>query len=283
MDKINVNLYGGKGLLGGRETPLEADIIYCDKYNECTFYKENKCLRCCSFLAPTCKFGRNSVIKGYTSRAKKYYEFKSRYTSDETYDKLHYPSSLVAVIGDTLYMNLKYTNVRKRNESVDKWDRGVEGYIIRDAGFIADGNIFIQLSDVTNTLLNKIFSYRPRAIMGGEISAYQEKIVPDIIQDLKRVAPEIYENFISEYPEYDIAPNYVGKYAYIKTMVDGSELKDCHGNSYILHDGKLYCDNMTKGFVPFHGESANVEVIVGDDATYQITSNEQCNENTRFK
>lgn len=283
MCKINVDLYGGKGMFGGCETPLEADIIYCDRHDECTFYKENKCLRCRSFFNPSCKFGGNSIIHGYTSRAKKYGDFKREYENDEMYNKLHYPSSLVAVMRDTLYMNLKYTNVRKRNESTDKRIKDIEGYIIGDSGFIANGNIFIPISDVTNTLLYAIFSNKPRTIMGGEITDYQEKVIPDIMQDLKKVAPEIYKKFISEYPQYDMEPNYVGKYAYIKTMVEGSELQDCQGNKYVLRNGKLYCDNMTYGFVPFNGASASVVVTPKDDAIYQITNNGQCNENTRFK
>ncbi len=281
MDKINVNLYGGKSLFGGKETPLEADIIYCDKAEECTFYKENKCLRCRSFFGPSCKFGRNEVIKGYTSRAKKYHYFKSQYEHDETYGRLEHPLNLTAVIGDTLYMNLKYVSVRKRKESDKKWEKDLEGYMIGGIGLTRSA--FIPLSDITNTLLYEIFSYEPCAMMGGIITDYQQKVVPDIIQDLKKIAPEIYEHFISEYPQYDIAPNYIGKYAYIKTMVDGSTLIDCHGNSYTLRGGKLYCDNMRKGFVPFNGESAKVEVTVKDNATYKITSNDQCDENTRFK
>lgn len=45
MDKINVDLYGGKSIFGGRETPLEAEITYCDKYKVCSFYKKGKCFR----------------------------------------------------------------------------------------------------------------------------------------------------------------------------------------------------------------------------------------------
>ena len=78
MNKINVNLYGGKSLFGGKESPLEADEIYCDRADKCSFYADDKCLRCRSFLAPVCKFGKNSVIKGYTSRATKYYDFKEK-------------------------------------------------------------------------------------------------------------------------------------------------------------------------------------------------------------
>ena len=282
MDKINVDLYGGKGLFGGREKPLEADIIYCDKYKECTFYKDDKCLRCRSFLSPTCKYGSNSVKRGYTSRAKKYYVFKTEWQNDPVYNKLRYPSEAVAVIANNLYLHLNYVKVYRKNEN-DSYDYSgteADGYIIRGSTFGC--GVFIPLSEVTNSLLFSICTYRPRAMTGVTIKEYHEKVVPDIIYGLKTVVPEIYMNFISEHPEYDMEPNYVGKYAYIKTMVEGSKLQDCHGNCYILRDGKLYCEHMTKGFVPFDGESAKVEVTVKDKSTYKITSNEQCDENTRF-
>ena len=58
MEKINVQLYGGKGIFGGRETPLEADVIYCGNKDNCSLYKEKKCLLCRSFGGDTCKKAR---------------------------------------------------------------------------------------------------------------------------------------------------------------------------------------------------------------------------------
>ena len=83
FEKINVELYGGKSIFSRKETPLEADEIYCDRANQCTFYAENTCLRCRSPFAPSCKFGETKCTNGYTSRARKYYSFKSKYENDE--------------------------------------------------------------------------------------------------------------------------------------------------------------------------------------------------------
>ena len=44
VEKINVNLYGGKSIFKGvKETPLEAEITYCDKCYKCSFYKKGTC------------------------------------------------------------------------------------------------------------------------------------------------------------------------------------------------------------------------------------------------
>jgi len=281
MDKINVNLYGGKSLFGGKESPLEADEICCDKYKKCSFYSDGKCLRCRSFLQPKCKFGKNAVTKGYTSRAAKYYDFKKKYTSDEYYNKLSYPSDLAALIDDVLYLNLKYTLVRKRTENDDRWGKEVNGCLISEVGFCS-GDTWIPISEATNDLLYSIFSYRPCAMMGGVISDYQAKVVPDVLMSLKKCAPKIYSGFVSKYPQYDLAPNYVGKYAYIKTMTNGSILTDCHGNKFTLKDGKLVGEGIKRGFTPFDG-TMDCVVDVAETQTYKIDNNSQCNENTKFK
>lgn len=280
MKKINVALYGGKGLFGGRETPLEAEEIFCDRYEQCSYYQTGKCLKCRGFLTPTCKFGRTNTIRGYTSRARKYYSFKSKYENDEVYSKLKYPNEPVAVMGDTLYIHYRYGTVRKRTEQDEKWVKDVDGYIIDTGNYRS--SVFIPLNEVTNNLLFAIFSNKPIAIMGGIIREYQDKVVPDIIQTLKKVASEIHKNFITEYPQYDVAPNYIGKYAFIKTMVNGSKLEDAHGNIFILNNGKLVCEKWRLSFVPFKGGTAKMEIDVRDDMEYQITSNSQCDKNTRF-
>jgi hypothetical protein len=279
--KINVNLYGGKSIFGGKESPLEADIIYCDKSDKCSFFAKGRCLRCRSFLQPSCKFGIKNTTTGYTSRAKKYHDFRSKYTSDDCYNNLKYPSELVGTVDGYLYLNLKFVMVRKKTEKDDAWRSETNGYIIDSVGFCS-GDVWIPKEEATNELLHKILSYHPRAMMGGEISDYQAKVVPDILMGLKKCAPEIYEHLIAEYQQFDVAPNYVGKYAYINTMVDGSILTDCHGDKYTLKDGFLIGKQIKRAFNPFNGVMDCV-VKVDDSETYKIDDNSQCDENTKFR
>ena len=280
-NKININLYGGKSIFGGKESPLEASEIYCDKASECSFYKESKCLRCRAMFSPTCKFGKTYTVKGYTSRASKYYAFKSKYTEDECYNKLHYPSELAAKIDDYIYLNLEYTKIRKRTEKDDAWRKDINGYLISESGFLG-GDAFIPIKDISNELLHAAFTYSPRAMMGGVIQDYKLKVVPDVLMSLKKCAPQIYNNFISEYSQYDLPPNYIGKYAYINTMVDGSILTDCHGNEFTLINKKLIGENIRSGFIPFNGVM-DCSVSVKDTQTYKINDNSQCDDNTKFQ
>lgn len=281
MNKINVQLYGGKGLFGGKETPLEADIIYCDTADKCSLYKEGKCLNCRAPFGTKCGKGTVTTIRGYTSKARKYGEFRSTYKNDETYDKLNYPNNYVALIDDMLYLNLTYTSVRKPIQNDDyrpnKW-----GYIISDGGIFGSKAFFVNINEINVDFLSEILSYKPRALMGGVILDYQEKIVPNIVNELKTVVPTLYKELIDKYPQFNKEPNYVGRYAYMKTLVDGSVLIDCHGNRAVKNGDTLYCESFTKGFVPFDGEVAECTIKIKDKQKYKVTNNSQCDENTIF-
>lgn len=280
MNKINVQLYGGKGLFGGKETPLEADIIYCDTADKCTLYKDGKCLNCRSFGGAKCNKGTVSRIRGYTSKARKYGEFRSTYKNDEAYDKLNYPNNYVALIDDTLYLNLTYTGVRKPYENDDyrpnKW-----GYVIQDGFMFTANAFFISINEINADFLAEILSYKPRALMDGVINDYQDKVVPNIVNELKKVVPALYKELIEKFPQFNKEPNYVGRYAYIKTLVDGSVLKDYKGNEWVKNGDLLYCENYKSSLLPFDGRVAECKIKI-DNQKYKITSNSQCDENTIF-
>lgn len=287
MEKICVNLYGGKPLFGGREVPQEADILYCDSSDKCSLFKEGKCLNCRSLFGDHCNKGKVERVKGYTSRAAKYHSFRAKYMADETYNKLNYPSAYAAVLDDELWLNLTYVCVYKP-DNPDKPHRGILnewGYVIESGvgAAISRSYLHLPLSEANIDFLHKIFCYKPITFFGyEEIKDYSRKIVPNILADLKKAAPEIYGELIAKYPEHNVEPNYIGRWAYTKTLKNGTELTDCHGNKGVLKDGKIYCESFSKGFVPFDGYSATVVVEVKDTDTYRITDNAQWDENTRF-
>ena len=283
MQKINVDLYGGKSIFGGRETPVEADEIYCDKTDQCTYYQSGTCLRCRRLFATTCMYGRNNIIKGYTSRARKYNQFKNTYKNDEVYSKLEYPDELVAIIGDNLYMHYKFGTVRERTESDERWVKDVEGYVI-DTGCYRS-SVFIPLNEVTNTLLFAIFSNKPRAMLGGVIEEYQDKIVPDIIQTLKRVAPEIHKKFIEEYPQYDKEPNYIGKKIFVNSLKPNTKFVE--KNTEWIFDGEFvrtanFDIGLSSPWWRADGDKADVKIKVNEKMTIEVNDNSIVDENTRF-
>ena len=272
MDKINVNLYGGKSIFGGREKPLEAEITYCDKYNECSFYKQGKCFSVGRWKQ-NCKFGKKSREVGYTSRAKKYYEFKRRWDNDEYRNKLEEPNNIVGKIGDTFVLNTGYLY---ENES---------GKYYIDTHFSQAPLIYVSKEKFTNNLIKLICDAKPRTIFeSAEIKSYQEKIVPRFLYELKTEFKETYDNFIKQYPEYENKKiNFVGREAYINTLKNGSELLDCHKNKWKIENNYLVCyEDRTITHLPFDGGPTEIRIKITDKMTYRITNNEQVNENTKF-
>lgn len=285
-NKINVSLYGGKGLFGGRESPLEADEIYCDMAADCSFHKQGKCLRCRAFLAPTCIFGRSQTIKGYTSRAAKYYDFKKKYTQDELYSKLDYPNTMVAVMGETIYLRTIYVDVRKRREKDEAWKKDINGYIIGDPGF-GNCHVFMPIEDATNELLYAMFNFKPRSMMGGTITDWPDEKVPALLQDMKSILPEMYQRFVAEFPEYQFEPNYIGKKAYVDSLRPGTIF--VVKNNKWLFDGECvesvgeFDIGLGSPWWLTGGTKASVKIRVNPKMTFEINDNSIVDESTRFE
>ena len=62
---MEVKIYFAK-----KESPLRAEIIYCDKHDKCSLYKNNKCLNVTSMYGCYCKFGYIEKVKVSTSKTK---------------------------------------------------------------------------------------------------------------------------------------------------------------------------------------------------------------------
>lgn len=268
--KINVNLYGGKSLFKGvRETPLEAEITYCDKCDKCSFYKNKKCFNAGRWT-PNCKIGKKERIIGYTSRANKYHEFKKTYTNDEKYNNLKEPNSKIGIVDDTVILNLQYI---KLNENMK---------IEEDVKFGNDLLVYIPLKQFNNDVIKQICDIRPKVIFGYEpIRRYYEEIVPRFLYELKTDFKDIYTNFISEYPEYDKEFNFIGRKAYIYSLKDNIEIVDKKGN--FVKQKEYLIGNYKSAFLPFGANEAELKIKVTDKMICEITDNSQVDENTKFE
>lgn len=248
MKKINVGLYGGKSILGGKEIPLRAEIIYCDKTDKCSLFINGMCLNVTAPFSCRCKFGDVSVITGYTSRAKKYYTFELQHKSDEMYGKLRHPNNCkIALIDDFVFI-------------------------------FVGGESWIPIKDFNTELIYKICTYRAQAM-----TKYKTEQIPEFLFQLNRLIPELYKQFITEYPQFDIKPNHIGKQAYINTLNKDSIIKDCHGNKFRFDGDYLVCENWKLSFVPFDAGVGELRIKITDRMTCEITDNEQVTENTIFE
>lgn len=276
MDIINVALYGGKSIFGGKEEPLIAEIIYCDKYKKCSYYRNNTCL---NVGFKQCDFGYIEKVKGYTSRAKKYHEFKSRWMKHEKYNKLKLANKKLGIIDDVVVIPYSYFTIN------EKEDGDIE---IFTNPFIHKLN-FIKLEKLTTKLIKRICDYKPTSLFGKEIKDYKRKCVPLFLSHLKEILPDKYSEFISNYPKYADRINYVGRIAYLKTINPSYVCYRSETNPEL--NEKWYWDGEYLHFIEGHVSKVfvtdNYEVIEfklkpSDKSTIVITDNEQVNENTIF-
>ena len=265
MDKINVGLYGGANpFRKGRETPLRAEEVYCDKYNECSLYNSG----CCLNVQSKCKYGEVKILMGYTSRSTRYSKFKNKFLKDEKYRKLiSCSNTLIGLVGEYVYLDVDYCKVVLNEDDT---------YIVEES-FLADGSSWIENSKFTKDLLYKVCSYVP---YGCSKDKYKG-IISDMLGQLKKLDINFYEDFIKTYPEFESTPNYIGKYAYISTLKVGSELV-CNGGRFIFDGEYLICKNWNSSFIPFGASESYMKIKVTKDMEYKIDDNSLVDENTVF-
>lgn len=280
MKKINVMLYGGFD----KKTKNRAEIVMCDKCDNCSFYKKNQCLNVTQGFTYGCKFGRIDKVSGYTQRAQKRYTFDSKYKSDECYGKLKHPNDWrVGLIDDIVVFNLTFAICDKKywNSWKHEWE-DLEEYRVRETGFGIGTYSYIPLSELTTEVLYRILKYKPMTMFDyKEIKDYQNKIVPNILFELSKLLPDIYAKLIDEYPEFkDVTPNFMGKKALISSLADGIALKD--RGTFIKQGDYLVSDCWNSAFLPFGSNSAEVKIKITDSMKCEITDNSQVDENTVF-
>lgn len=280
MDVINVGLYGGKGIFGGRETPLEASVISCDKYKECSFFESGNCLNVRAPFKGGCKHGKVQTVKGYTSRAKKYGEFRRKWAGHDQYNELRSPTTKLGVIdGEVIF---PYPYIRLKQNEYGDW--------VTTSMSFGSNVVYIDLEDFTPDLIRTICTCKPQAMMGGEITEYQKKTVPLILSHIKEVLPKKYDEFINEYPEYmGEEINYIGRKALLSTVKESlvhykssnypkfNEEWNWDGEYLTYVSGYVSTFNVTKDY-----DVVEITIKPKENATIIISSNEQVKGNTVF-
>lgn len=279
MKEISVHLYGGKGIFGGRETPLEAAVISCDKYEQCSYFQNNQCLKVRGFLSSSCKYGIVRNFKGYTSRAAKYHKFKERWQNHENYGKLSHPPKKLGLIADEIVFPYPYIRIAE-NENGD--------FELDNPSF-GSKTTYIKKEKFTIDLIERICNFRPQAMMGGEIISYQTETVPLFLAHLKELLPEKYEKLRKENGELAKEINYVGRKALLKTINPSDVYYENRNypniNEKWYWDGEVltYSEGYLSSFsVTSDYTIAEIKIIPTDKSTITISSNEQVSDETIF-
>ena len=280
MKEINIRLYGGKSLFSKRELPLEADIIYCDKYDKCSYYSQGKCLRVRNIRNNYCMFGECVSKKGFTHRSKKYADFKSKYENSKVYNSLrsvNLNDGALGVIDEFVTLSYPHLYITSELALDDPWKNN------------SYRSFFIPKNLFTVEFIYKICTFRPNALYGGEIDEFRKEVVPLFLAHLKEVMPILYDEFINKYKKFDKPINYIGRKAILKTtnpfmIEDKSEkypdLKSkwyWDGQYLIYKEGYSGVSSVINSF-----EVDELKLRPADNAFVIIVDNRQVNKNTIF-
>lgn len=278
QEVINVSLSGGKSIFGGREQPLVARIISCDKHNECSFFKNNQCLRVNH--DGVCTFGSTEKSQGYTSRAKKYGQFKNTWQVHPKYKKLSAPPEKLGVIGDIVV--IPYNHLR-----LVETERG--DIKLENPSLFQSGPYFVELNKFTTELIYRLCEFNPKTMYGNAIESYQEEVVPLFLAHLEEVMPEYYAKFVKAYPQYNKDISYIGRKAVLNTLKPSfvyyrSERypefdEDWYWDGKFLeyNSGRVKNFNITNDY-----EVVEIKLRPSDSSVVTVTSDDQVSKETVF-
>lgn len=253
----------------------EAFFVYCENKDNCGLYKRGECIRRNSFKWK-CVYGRNEQHEGFSRRSNNFRKWisdiKEKYKDTGT---LKQTTEKMVEIGDYIY--LPYSRVN--------WDESIP--FVECGGVWRDGLPFILKNNFTVENIEKMIKYRPYAMMGGEITDYQQKTIPIFLQHLSELFPEIFKELTekSEVARNKIAQySPVGRTAFLKTTNPNFYVKDKGRSDAWFWDGeKLTCNYLNGLFNPVKDfESTLVTVIPNDKTKIVITDAQQVNSNTIF-
>jgi hypothetical protein len=272
---INIHLYGGKPIFGkGKEEPLTTKITRCNMYNQCSLYAKGMC----KAVAYRCEHAEVIYKRGFTSRARKYSEFKNKWNSHEMYAHLKNKKTNIYVIGDNVYIefvNIQFDENNKVKSYMDNWFK--------------DEYIKISKNELTIELIKDICENKPkrRYISGTSIVKDYQKEVTQFLIELKTELPKLYKEFVTKYPKFHKEINYVGKKALLHTTNKNMQIQ--------IFNGKYYWNGTTLKYISGRIEFSTIdgkfnnynEVLVFDlkpnkDVVVEISTNDQVNDNTVF-
>lgn len=194
--------------------------------------------------------------------------------SHEKYGSLKYPNNMViARIGDDAFLAIPYVEIVKEQD----------GALSVTDPLLSSRGVFLEAEYLNPDNVKKMCSFRPNAIMGGEIRDYQMRTVPKVLQAVKDLFPELFAEFVSKYPDFEIKPvDYVGRYARLSTCSRSETYKDSVGNVFRLDGDYAVCDSYNSAFAPFQSSGVEIRIRLNDSMHVKITSNGQVAPETVF-
>ncbi len=145
-----------------------------------------------------CSYGKRYVVSGPTKRAGScsiwVSDQKNKYADVPWLD---IPARKMAFIGDYVYLPYAHMDMDKA---------------------VSFRGCFLLRKEWNVDTVCKLLDFRPQAIFGGEITSYQQEIIPKFLLHLREADTAIWEALIAERPALETEPNHVGRKAILKTL-----------------------------------------------------------------
>lgn len=268
---VDWNLYNpAESIFGNNKDKAEFRLAYCKNSENCEAYKRGECTLL-DFFSEKCPYGKVKKEIGFTPRARKYSKWiqeKKEIVKDIT--RLS-SAKKVTKIGDYYFFPYPHWSL---DESVSCQKR---------AGFVSNQEQYIHQDRFTPEWLVKVLQARPKAIFGGEITSYQQEVVPKIVAHLKEEFPKIHEEVAKLIDLPEVYITYVGRKAVLKTL---NPFKYKEKNKWIIWDGKTVTITDAYTIVIALNNYSHIKgeytFIPDDKVTFIVSSIEQVNKDTKF-
>lgn len=225
-----------------------------------------------------CPYGSHYRDVGPTQRAQSYSKWvadrQNRFNGVKT---LKIPPKKMAIVGEWVYLPYSHMTMCK------------DVPFVSHSAFFVSGTCLIPLDQWTVDVVETLIDFRPNAMMGGEIKAYQREEVPLFIQHLREVTPEMFSQLVERRPEYDTAPDYVGRKAVLTTLNAPLEWTVTKNADYPVAwkwDGEKLRTSSHHAFNYIWGDikekSVEVTVVPKDGESVVVQSNDWVNDSTVF-
>lgn len=264
MEKIiEAHIYDPVNFIFKRPANERASFIYktCTNFENCDAYKNGKCVLNNTF-SYYCPYGKVHKEEGYTKKARNYYTWinkKKEQYKEEIANSIKNAEKGTVKIGDYIYLG----RLEHLHNYVNSIDEELE----------IKNKYFLPIKNFTIENIKKLLNFQPCALMGGIITSYQEKNIPQFIIDLKFNFPNIWDELVKQNPKLSSQVeniDYIGKKAYVKTLAPGKvkfSIYEIEWNGEVLYSK----DGRDIGMFEF--QNCLVEITPTDKTAVEIADN----------
>lgn len=242
----------------------------------CPLLKSGQCVMLVP-LGSGCPYGKWNTSTGPTGRAAGYWEWlQDAKKQIEGVPFLSSPPTKLAFIGEYVYLPYPHASMCK------------EVPFLQHSSLFVAGLPFIRREDWTIETVLLLLGFRPQALIGGEIKSYQSESVPKMVAHIRECDPGMWESLIAVRPKLNVAQNYVGRKAVLRTLNSPLTFTVGHkdypvtwtwdGESLTTQSRHAYNDTWGK----LKQKSLSLKMVPEDDATLVVQGNDWVNESTVF-